>query len=250
MLSFITRILRPYWKQLVVVLLAMFVETLMSLAAPWPLKLVLDNVLGSHPLPEWLSAVHGSFLGEGKNAVLHLAALAVVAIAVLDGIGSYVDSYFTTSIGQWIAHDLRRTVYDHLQRLSLSYYDRHDTGNLISTITEDIDAVQSFASSSMLNILVDIFTVIGMICVMFYLEWDFTLIAISVTPLLAILVYRFKHVVKKASREVRGKQSEIVSVVEEGLTSIRVVQAFARGEYDFGGHRDGVTGRAGIRFRF
>jgi subfamily B ATP-binding cassette protein MsbA len=238
MLAFITRILRPYWKHLVVVLLAMFVETLMSLAAPWPLKLVLDNVLGSHPLPEWLSVVHGSFLGEGKNAILHFAALAVVVIAVLDGISSYADSYFTTSVGQWIGHDLRRTVYDHLQHLSLSYYDQHDTGNLISTITEDIDAVQSFASSSILNILVDVFSVIGMIGVMLYLEWDFTLLALSVTPLLAILVYRFKHVVKQAAHEVRKKQSEIVSVVEEGLTSIRVVQAFARGEYEEGRLRE------------
>jgi subfamily B ATP-binding cassette protein MsbA len=79
--------------------------------------------------------------------------------------------------------------------------------------------------------LVDVFTVIGMLGVMFYLEWDFTLIALSVTPLLAIVVYRFKHVVKRASREVRKKQSEIVSVVQEGLISIRVVQAFARGDY-------------------
>ena len=234
MLSFVVRILRPYWKHLAVVLLAMLVETLMGLAAPWPLKLVLDNVLGPHPLPEWLSIIHGSFLGEGKNAILHFAALAVVAIAVVDGISSYADSYFTTSVGQWVAHDLRRTVYDHLHRLSLSYYDKHDTGNLISTITEDIDAVQSFASSSMLNILVDVFTVIGMLAVMFYLELDFTLIALSVTPLLAILVYRFKHVVKRASHEVRKKQSEIVSVVQEGLTSIRVVKAFARGEYEEG----------------
>jgi len=91
MFSFIARILRPYWRQLVVVLLAMFVETLMGLAAPWTLKIVLDNVIGSHPLPGWLSMVHGSFLGEGKNAILHFAAFAVIAIAVLDGISSYAD---------------------------------------------------------------------------------------------------------------------------------------------------------------
>ena len=234
MLSFVARILRPYWKHLAVVLLAMLVETLMGLAAPWPLKLALDSVVGSHPLPEWLSIIQGPLLGGGKNGVLHFAALAVVVIAVADGISSYADSYFTTSVGQWVAHDLRRIVYDHLHRLSLSYYDKHDTGNLISTITEDIDAVQSFASSAMLNILVDVFTVVGMLAVMFYLEWDFTLIALSVTPLLALLVYRFKHVVKRASREVREKQSEIVSVVQEGLTSIRVVKAFARGEYEEG----------------
>jgi subfamily B ATP-binding cassette protein MsbA len=210
----------------------MIVETLMNLAAPWPLKLVLDCAIGSHPLPAWLSDIQGSLLGSGKNAVLHFAVIAVVIIAVVDGVSSYIDSYFTTSIGQWVAHDLRRIVYDHLHRLSLSFYDRHETGSLISTITEDIDAVQSFASSSLLNILIDILTVIGMIGVMFYLEWDFTLVALSITPLLGLFVYRFKHVIKKASREVRKKQSEIVSVVQEGLTSIRVVQAFAQGEYE------------------
>jgi subfamily B ATP-binding cassette protein MsbA len=232
MITFIIRIVRPYWKPLVVVLVAMIVETLMSLAAPWPLKLVLDYAIGSHPLPVWLSDIQGSLLGSGKNAVLHFAVIAVVTIAVVDGVSSYIDSYFTTSIGQWVAHDLRRIVYDHLHRLSLSFYDRHETGSLISTITEDIDAVQSFASSSLLDILIDVLTVIGMIGVMFYLEWDFTLVALSITPLLGLFVYRFKHVVKKASREVRKKQSEIVSVVQEGLTSIRVVQAFARGEYE------------------
>jgi subfamily B ATP-binding cassette protein MsbA len=135
-------------------------------------------------------------------------------------------------VGQWIGHDLRRAVYTHLQRLSLSYYDKHETGNLISTITDDIEAVEDFASSTMINIAVDILTMIGMLAVMFYLDWDFTLIAIAVTPLLMLFLYRFRHVVKQASREVRKKESEIVNVVEEGITSIRVVQAFARGEYE------------------
>ena len=232
MVTFAIRIVRPYYKPLAIVVAAMIVETFMGLAAPWPLKLVLDCVIGSHPPPAWFSGSLGSILGGGKNAVLHFSVIAVVTIAALDGASSYVDSYFTTSIGQWVAHDLRRIVYDHLHRLSLSYYDRNETGSLISTITEDIDAVQSFASSSLLNIFIDILTMVGMIVVMFYLEFDFTLIALSITPLLGIFVYRFKHVVKKASREMREKQSEIVSVVEEGLTSIRVVQAFARGEYE------------------
>jgi len=210
----------------------MIVETLMSLAAPWPLKLVLDYVIGSHPLPSWLADLQLAVPGSGKSASLHFAVIAVIVIAALDGVSSYIDSYYTTSIGQWIAHDLRRKVYDHLHRLSLSYYDRHETGDLISTITEDIDAIQSFASSSLVNIVIDLLTVIGMLGVMFYLEFDFTLIALSVTPLLTIFVYRLRRVVKRASRDMRKKQSEIVSVVEEGLTAIRVVTAFARGEYE------------------
>lgn len=232
MFRFILKLLRPYWKWLTLVFVAMIVETLMSLAGPWPLKIVLDNVFGNHAMPKWLAEIQGPWFGEGKMAILYFAAAATVLIAVLDAISSYVDSYFTTNIGQWVAHDLRKTVYDHLQRLSLSYYDTHETGNLVSTITDDIDAVQDFASSSMLSILVDILTMIGMLVVMFYVNWDFTLIALSVTPFLIIFVFRFKHIVKKATHEVRKKQSEIMSVVQEGLTSIRVVQAFARGDYE------------------
>jgi ABC-type multidrug transport system fused ATPase/permease subunit len=231
MFRFVIRIVKPYWKWLTIVFIAMILETLMSLANPWPLKLVLDNVLGSHPLPAWLTGVQDWF-GGGKIGVLTLAAIAVVLIAIIDAISSYIDSYYTTNVGQWVAHDLRRTVYDHLQRLSLSYYDKHETGSLISTITDDIDAVQDFASSSLLSILTDVLTVIGMLVIMFYLDFDFTLIALSVTPFLVIFLYRFKHVVKKASHEVRKKESEIMSVVEEELTSIRVVQAFARGDYE------------------
>ncbi len=209
----------------------MVVETLMSLAGPWPLKIVLDHVFGSHAMPQWFSGI-SEWLGGGKTSILHFAAILVIAIAILDAVSTYIDSYFTTNVGQWVAHDLRKTVYDHLQRLSLSYYDSHETGNLISTITDDIDAVQDFASSSVLSILIDVLTMIGMLVVMFYLNWDFTLIAISVTPFLILFVFRFKHVVKKATHEVRKKQSEIMSTVEEGLTSIRVVKAFARGDYE------------------
>ncbi len=68
--------------------------------------------------------------------------------------------------------------------------------------------------------------------VMFYLNWDFTLIALSITPLIAIFLYRFRHTVRKASQEVRQREIEILSVIEEGLTAIRVVKAFARGKYE------------------
>lgn len=232
MSSFALRLLRPYWKTLIIVIITMVVSTAMALAAPWPLKIVLDSVFGSHPLPSWLESIKSALVGDQSYAVLYLAVGMVIVIAVLNALSSYFNSYFTESVGQWIGHDLRRAVYTHLQRLSLSYYDKHEAGNLISTITDDIEAVEDFASSTMINIAVDILTMIGMLAVMFYLDWDFTLIAIAVTPLLMLFLYRFRHVVKQASREVRKKESEIVNVVEEGITSIRVVQAFARGEYE------------------
>jgi ABC-type multidrug transport system fused ATPase/permease subunit len=131
--------------------------------------------------------------------------------------------------------------YHHLQRLSLSYYDTHATGSILSTITTDIQTVQSFASSSTLDILVDLVTIVGMLGLMFWLNWDFTLIAIGVTPIPLIFVFRFKKTVKKATHEVRKQQSEIVSVIQQDLGSMQVIQAFGLQERATrcqpGGHR-------------
>ncbi|MFO0874515.1 MAG: ABC transporter transmembrane domain-containing protein [Phycisphaerales bacterium] len=224
----VLELLRPYRGWLVVILLAMLVETAMSLAAPWPLKLVLDSVLGDHAPPRWLDDFHRSVLGGSRLWLAALAGAATVAIAIAGAIATYVDNYYTESVGQWVAHDLRLRVYDHLQRLSLTYYDTHQSGDLLSTITDDVATIQDFASSSTLDILVDILTILGMLVVMFWLNWDFALIAVAVTPFLLLFVARFRRVVKQATHEVRKRQSDIVSVVQEGLQSVRVVKAFGR----------------------
>jgi ATP-binding cassette subfamily B protein len=127
---------------------------------------------------------------------------------------------------------LRQVLYSHVQKLSLAYHDRKQTGDLISRVTSDIDSIQSFITSGLLGVLVDSMTLIGMVCVMFYINWRFTLIALSVAPVLFLVVYSYTRRIKKASREVRKKEGEIVSVIEEVLSSIRVVKAFAREDYE------------------
>jgi subfamily B ATP-binding cassette protein MsbA len=131
-------------------------------------------------------------------------------------------------VGQWVAHDLRMRVYDHLQHLSLGYYESHQTGALISTITDDIKTIQGFASAATLGILVDLLTIVGMLGVMFWLEYDFALMAVAVMPFLLLFVARVNRAVKRATHEVRHHQSDIVAVVQQGLESIRVVEAFGR----------------------
>jgi ABC-type multidrug transport system fused ATPase/permease subunit len=229
LLRLIRSLVRPYRGTLIVILLAMLVQTAMSVAGPWPLKIILDNVVGTHKLSPWLDDLLRPILSGGsKMQIAAAAAIAAVLIAVLGAVASYVANYYTTSVGQWVANDLRVRTYHHLQQLSLSYYDSHQTGTLLSTITSDVQTIQSFASSSTLGILVDILTIIAMLFIMFWLNWDFTLIAVAVTPFMLLLVSRFKKVVKKATHEVRKEQSKIVSVVEAGLQSMRVVKAFGR----------------------
>ncbi len=207
----------------------MLVETGMSLATPWPLKIILDNVVGDHKLTPWLHHLVGDLLEHGSRMhVAAVAASAFVLIALLGAIASYIDNYYTESVGQWVAHDLRMKMYEHLQRLSLGYYNTHATGTILSTITADIQTIEGFASSSTLNILVDMLTIVCMLGLMFWLNWDFTLIAVAVTPFLLLFVSRFKKAVKKATHEVRKEQSEIVAVVQQGLESIQAVKAFGQ----------------------
>jgi len=229
MLRFIGGLIRPYRKTLIIIFVAMLVETLMSLATPWPLKIILDNVVGDHKMAPWLRHLLRPLIeGDSKAQIAAVAACLYVVIALLGAIASYIDNYFTESAGQWVAHDLRMRMYGHLQRLSLGYYNTHQTGTILSTLTTDIQTIQGFASSSTLNIFVDMLTIICMLGLMFWLNWDFTLIALAVTPFLLLFVSRFKKAVKSATHEVRKEQSEIVAVVQQGLESMQVVKAFGQ----------------------
>jgi ABC-type multidrug transport system fused ATPase/permease subunit len=227
----ILSLVRPYRGTLLVILIAMLVQTAMSVAGPWPLKIILDNVVGTHKLSPEMTHLLGPLLrGEGKMKIAEAAAIAAVVIALIGATMSYIANYFTTSVGQWVANDLRIKTYHHLQQLSLQYYDTHETGTLLSTVTADVQTIQGFASSSTLGIIVDMFTIVAMLIVMLWLNWDFTLIAVAITPFMLLLVSRFKKTVKKATHQVRKEQSKIVEVVEQGLQSMRVTKAFGRQE--------------------
>lgn len=230
MIRFAVSLVRPYWKWLTIVVFAMLVETAMGLAAPWPLKIVLDSVFDGRPMPPLFAWFAGA--SPDRMTALNIAVAGTIIIAMLQAGTAYLNAFYTVSIGQWIAHDLRLGVYAHLQRLSMSYYDRQQVGPLISTITDDINAVQDFASTSLLDIVIDVLTLAGMLVVMFMLNWRFTLVALALTPLLVVFVFRLRKVIREATRDVRRRQSEIVSIVQEGLGSIRVVKAFAQGGFE------------------
>jgi len=230
----ISELLRPHAGALAAALAAVVAGGIADLLQPWPLKIVFDNVLQARA-PHghgWLShAVEAAFAGN-TLAILRFAALAALAIALFGGAASYAEKYLTTSIGQWVMHDLRRTLYSHIQRLSLAYHDHKQTGDLISRVTSDIDAIQSFIASGLLGALADVLTLFGMVAVMFYVNWRFTLIALSVAPALFVVVYSYTRRIKKAAREVRKKEGQVVSVIQEVLNSIHVVKAFGREDYE------------------
>ncbi len=233
MIRLVRKLIRPYQWTLALVLSAMIVETLMSVAAPWPLKVILDNVAGDRHFPPWVARFWPATLDVAdKRQIALWAGFAVIAIAAVGALASYLDSYFSETVAQGVAHDLRMRTYHHLQRLSLAYYDKHEVSASLSTLTTDIATIQNFASSGTLSILVDLLSVLGMLFMMLWLNWNFALIAASVVPFLLWFVSRFKKTIKEATQVVRINQSEIVSVEMQGLQSQRVVEAFGTQELE------------------
>ena len=228
----ILELLRPHRRQLWLGLLAIAGESIAGLLEPWPLKIVLDNLLQGKNQHGWLHHFILATAGSAPRNTLIFACIAVLVIAATDAFCTYAEKSLTTNVGQWVAHDLRRTIYTHVQRLSLAYHDQQPTGDLISRVTVDIDSIQSFIVSGLLSILVDTLTLVGMIVVMFWINWQFTLIALAVVPPLFVIVNTYTRRVKKASREVRKKEGKMVSVVSEVVSSIRVVKAFSREDYE------------------
>jgi ABC-type multidrug transport system fused ATPase/permease subunit len=226
--SLVFNLLKPYRKWLLFIFTAMLLEAIMGLASPWPLKIIIDNVIGKEPLPSGLLWLNGSFVTSNVETLAATAAIVLIVFAGLGALAGYLNSYYTESVAQYVANDLRQRMYHHLQRLSLAYYDSHQIAKILNTITADVSTIQDFASQSILRMVIDSMTIIGMLAIMFFLHWDFALVAVGITPFLLLFVVRFKKQVKRATREVRKDQSIMAAVMQQGLESMRSVNAFGR----------------------
>jgi ATP-binding cassette subfamily B protein len=163
-------LVRPHWKALTIASVAVLGETLTAILDPWPIKIVVDNILQSKKLPGLLGGIVTGLFGQNKYAILNFAVAAVAVIAIVGAVSAFYEKYLTTSVSQWVGHDLRRTLYHHIQRLSLAEHDESRSGDLITRVTSDIEVIQDFITSALLGIVVNLLTLVGMIGVMFYLN--------------------------------------------------------------------------------
>jgi subfamily B ATP-binding cassette protein MsbA len=226
------QILRPHAGPLAGSFIFSILGTLFDLLQPMPLKVVLDNVFRSRAPQDWLSRLTVSALGADRYLIVLYAAIAVVVIAVMGAACSYFEKFFMTTASQWVTHDLRAAVYSRIQGLGLSFHDNARTGDLMTRVTSDIDSIQSFITSGLLDALLDVLLIAGMLAVMFSFNWRFTLVALSVTPVMVFIAARYTRRIRQSAREVRKKQGEIASRIQETFASIRVVKAFAREEFE------------------
>jgi subfamily B ATP-binding cassette protein MsbA len=225
-------LLKPYVRGLSIGGIAVLLEGVANLMEPWPLKMVIDYVLRPKPTHGWLGDIVTYAVGADRYKILTLAAAAVLIIATISAICSYLEKLIATNVAQLIMHDLRRMVYGHIQWLSLAYHARKQTGDLISCLTSDIDAIQSFIASGLLSGFVSIISLLGMAVLMFCVNWRLSLAALSLSPVLFMVVFHYTRRIKAASSAMRKKEGEIVSLIQEILSSTRLVKAFAREDHE------------------
>lgn len=228
----LAQFLKPYRLYLAGALFAAFGEVAASLLQPWPLKLVIDNLLKKQPVPHGLAKYVSPIFGTSDTGLLYFTLLCVLAIACVAAAASFTQDYLMPRIGHWVMHDLRRHLYWHIQGLSLNYHNEQRLGDLMGTLTADIHAGRELIESALLGLIVNTLVLSGMVVIIFAMDWRFALIALSIVPILFALVYRHTRQVRQATRDVRRHEGRVASIAHEVLSSIRVVQAFTREDYE------------------
>ncbi len=216
--------LRPYRVPFAFALAQVGLMSACELLKPWPLKIVVDNVLGAAPLPFGLVAT------VGKPAMLAVCAATLVAVHGLLAALAYWNNRTTISIGQQMVNDLRSDLYQHLQRLSLSFHANRQVGDLLYRLTADTYAVQTLTMNGVFPVVSAAMFLGGMTIVLVRLDWMLTLVALAVCPVLYVAIQRMTGHITEVSVSVRELESDVYSSVQHGLSAIRVVQAFTQEE--------------------
>ena len=207
-------------------LLVIFVAA-MQVALPWPMKIIVDDVL--QPLGKSGTETTPEFLGLGSLnplQLLLLAASALLVLTVMNAAADYLGTLLLNGVGEKTMATIRADVFVHLQRLSLSFHDKQRLGDLVTRTTTDVDYVRSLMVSMLSVLLPNIFILgfITTICVL--VDPTFALIGLAVAPLMFVTVLVYRRRIKSASKEARSKDSDIAAAMSETFASVRVMQTY------------------------
>ena len=222
----------PYLKahrgQVAWALAQVFLIAGFELLKPWPLQIVIDYVLGGKPAP--FGGPLGDLFSLPPASLLLVACAGIVVVNLGAGALTLLHNYTTIRVGQNMVNDLRSDLYAHLQRLSLAYHSRQRVGDLMYRITADSFAVQTMIMNGVLPILSAMILLAGMLIVLFPMDSTLTLLALTVVPILFILISAFNRRIVEVATEVRDADARVYSLVQWGIAAIKVVQAFTKEE--------------------
>jgi len=219
---------RPYWPHVLAILLLQLLTAPLALLAPLPLKIAVDTVLGSRPLPHWLAAVLPAALTSSAGVLLVVAASILVITSILSSLQDLVSELMQTYTGEKLSQDFRSRLFRHVQRLSLSYHDTRGTSDSTFRIQYDAPSIQRVIVDGLIPLCGATTTLVAMIYVTARIDLKLALVALSVSPVLFVLTRAYGPRLRRNWKEIKKLDSSAMGVVQEVLASVRVVKAFGR----------------------
>jgi ATP-binding cassette subfamily B protein len=222
------RYVKPHWRPLLVCFAAMAFGVVLGLAGPWPTKIFIDSVVGDTPAPGVLRDIADAIPGlDDRDSLLAVVVLGSLLLFLLGVVASAFEEIAGVRLNQRMTYDLAGDVFSHLQRLSPVYHSRRSTGDTIARVTGDPASVTVFVTA-ILHTLQSSLTMVTMFVIMFTLEPQLTLLALVVAPFMLVTIRVFARPMKARNRVARDLEGGLMSVVEQTLNAIPVVQAFGR----------------------
>ncbi len=225
------------WRALCAGAAMMFARAGVLLLLPWPLKIIIDNVIFQRKLNPLLVGLLPDPVG-GRMALLNAIGLGMLALGLIDATLVYFGNRVLLNAGQRIVAAIRFDLFAHLQRLSLDFHRRNHGGELMERLGGDVRQIQDFIAAVGIDLLPHAMTIVGMAVVMLVIDWRFALVAISAGPLLLFIARHFSNRMRIALRQVRVQETRLAAKAQEVLKNVQVVQSFAREDYEDDRYRD------------
>ncbi len=213
--------------QLFLALLCSFGAVLMAVARPWPIKMVLDYAIMPTGRIKWVFPYH-LIKGYGAMGVVTIACLFLFAVTLLWGLFNYYQRYLVAAAGVKVTFSLRQRLFARLQRLSLSFHHRQRVGDMLLRATGDTNMLREMLVDAVLILLTEFLVLAAMMTVMLILDWQLTIISLSIFPLLALAVFQVSGELRGAVRKQRKREGQVATHFGEMLQSVNVIQAFSR----------------------
>jgi ATP-binding cassette subfamily B protein/subfamily B ATP-binding cassette protein MsbA len=217
----VLRYYRPFLGQTIFGLCLALLGIGLNLLKPWPFKIIVDDFLraGSAIRPDW-------------RFWILLLCLALIGLQLLWGIINWITNYLFVKIGLQALLKLRTDLYSYLQSLSLKYHDARRSSDSSFRVAYDSQSIQTIYNKGFTNIFASILTLIGTFVIMLQLDWQLTLVSLGIVPLVVGAIYLFAHRIRRESTSIQEQESAVLAQAQEGLSSIRMVHAFGREEFE------------------
>ncbi len=240
----VLRYLRPYWKLTIFSVALIFLGSLFGLLLPWPLKFLIDNVLQNEPLPPFLEGL----LGEDRVILLIIAVVAGLVFALVQNGLHVLDNFVNTKIDQSMILDFRSDLFQHAQRLSLTFHDQRRSGMLIYAINFQADAAARLIMA-IPPLAQSLLTLLGMFWITFLIDPLLALLSLTVVPFLYYSVHFYIKHIQKRLEKVRGMEGESLSIIHEAMSMLRVIVAFGGEDHEYARFRKQGEQTIGARIK-